>query len=167
MRTEIRHPESRHVPVGPASESVGPAPEATWELGVHRSLPLPMPELWERLFDEWLPHWLTVDSVPQMVGSPLRHGEESRGRVTGCHAGRRLRVRWTPTGFDHDTDFQVTLMDAALLDGVPSGTVLDIQQERLLGPGERRDLLQHWTSMLDELAVALARETVGGGDPPG
>lgn len=160
MRTEIRHPQSTHVPVGPSSE---PA----WELSLHRSLPLSMEEVWERLFDEWLSQWLGVDSVPQMVGSSLRHGEETRGRVIGCHAGRRLRVRWTPIAFDHETEFQVTLMDAALFDGVPSGTVLDIRQERLLGPAERRELLQHWTSVLDELTAALTRGTLAAPAPEG
>lgn len=149
MRTEIWQPESRPTPVGP---------EAVWDLSVRRALPAPMDDVWQRLHSEWLPQWLGVDSVPQMVGSALRHGEEVRGRVTGCHAGRRLRVRWTAAALDHETDLQVTLLDAALLDGVPSGTVVEIRQERLLGPAERMGMLEHWTAVLDGLATSIARE---------
>lgn len=124
-----------------------------------------MEDVWRRLLTEWLPQRLGVDSVPQMVGAPMRHDGAVRGRVTGCHVGRRVRVRWTPVILDHETIFQVTLqepLDASLL-----GTVLEIHQERLLGPAERQALLARWNSVLDELVMAYALESAGGRDLPG
>lgn len=130
----------------------GLTPDAGWELGVDRTLTASPEEIWERLLGEWLPAWLGVDSVPRMVGTPLRSGAAVRGRVVGCHVGRRVRVRWTPPVLDHETVFQVTLQPA------PEGTTISIHQERLLGPAARQMLLEHWTSLLEQLALQLAVE---------
>lgn len=147
-------PESRHRPVGLS-------PDAGWELGVRRTVPAPPQEVWRRLLAEWLPQWLGVESVPQMVGAPLRQHGRVRGRLVGCHVGRRLRMRWTPETLDHETVFQVTLQESA------EGTVIGIHQERLLGAAERQGLLEHWTAVLDDLVIAVERETVVGLDLPG
>lgn len=153
MRTE-----TRHVPVGLT-------PDAGWALDVRRNLPAPTEDIWRRLLTEWLPQWLDVESVPQMVGAPLRTDGGVRGRVSGCHVGRRVRVRWTPTTLDHETIFQVTVQEP--LEESLLGTVIEIHQERLLGPAERQSLLAHWTSVLDELVVAYALESAGSQDLPG
>lgn len=143
MRTETR---LHHAPVGLT-------PDAGWELGVTRPLPLATDEAWERLVAEWLPGWLGVDTVPRMVGAPLLSGKHTRGRVLGCHVGRRVRVRWTPADLDHETIFQVTLMPTA------DGTEITVHQERLLGAAERQALLERWTGRLDDLVRVLAVET--------
>ncbi|WP_114854062.1 SRPBCC domain-containing protein [Brachybacterium sp. YJGR34] len=140
---------------------VGLTHDAGWELGVRRTLPAPDQDVWRRLLSEWLPQWLGVESVPQMVGAPLRRGTAACGRVVGCHMGRRVRLRWQPEALDHETVFQVTLQEAA------GGTVLAVHQERLLGPAERQGLLEHWTTVLDQLVADYRRETVRGRDLPG
>lgn len=153
MRTETRH------------SPVGLTPDAGWELGVGRTLPAPADDVWRRLLAEWLPQWLGVESVPQMVGAPLRHHGRVRGRVIGCHVGRRVRVRWTPSTLDHETVFQVTLQkppESGLV-----GTVIAIHQERLLGPAARQGLLEQWTTALDQLVTAYAQESSGSQDLPG
>lgn len=126
-------------------DQAGRTPDGGWELGVRRTLTEPIDDLWRRLLTEWLPIWLSVDSVPQMVGAPLRRGERVCGRVIGCHVGRRVRVRWTPEALDHETVVQVTLT------GVADGTTISLHQEHLLGPAERQALLDHWTDVLDGL----------------
>ena len=153
MRTATRH------------APVGLTPDAGWALDVRRTLPAPPEDVWRRLHTEWLPQWLGVDSVPQMVGAPLRQDGAIRGRVSGCHMGRRVRLRWTPATLDHETIFQVTVQEP--LDPGVVGTVIEIHQERLLGPAERQTLLAHWTAVLDELVVAYALETAGSQDLPG
>lgn len=176
-------PEIWHSPVGLTHD-------AGWELDVRRTVPGPAAETWRRLLDEWLPQWLGVDSVPQMVGAPVHRGGRVRGRVIGCHVGRRVRLRWTPEILDHETVFQVTLQEtqagaagviaadggaaasgvaeagaaeagAAGGAGVGAGTVLAIHQERLLGAAERQGLLEHWEQVLDELVTGLGREVAG------
>lgn len=144
---------------------VGPTHDAGWELALRRTLPAPAEDVWRRLLAEWLPQWLGVDSVPQMVGAPLRGQGRVRGRVVGCHVGRRVRVRWTPLVLDHETVFQVTLQDAG---DAPSGsTVIELHQERLLGPAERQTLIEHWTGELDAVVEAYTREGDGPQDLPG
>ena len=69
--------------------------DAGWQLGVRRTVPAHVDEVWRRLLSEWLPAWLGVDTVPQMVGAPLCSGGSLHGRIVGCHVGRRVRVRWT------------------------------------------------------------------------
>lgn len=123
--------------------------DAGWELEVRRTLDCSPEDAWQQLLTEWLPQWLGVDSVPQMVGAPLRSRGRIRGRVVGCHVGRRVRVRWTPEILDHETMFQVTLLESS------NGTTLSIHQERLLGPAERQSLLEHWSSVLEQLARSL------------
>ncbi|MFC0672523.1 hypothetical protein [Brachybacterium hainanense] len=127
---------------------VGLTRDAGWQLGVRRTVRADAEEIWHRLLNEWLLSWLEVDSVPQMVGAPLRRGELVRGRVTGCHVGRRIRLRWHPPQLDHETVFQVTLVEAA------QGTTIAIHQERLLGPAERQALLEHWTGILEEVVAS-------------
>ena len=139
---------------------VGLTHDAGWELDVRRTVPAPAAETWQRLLAEWLPVWLGVDSVPQMVGAPLRRDGRVRGRVIGCHVGRRVRVRWTPEALDHETVFQVTLQEApgAAAGGTSAGTEIAIHQERLLGAAERQGLLEQWEQVLDALVAAHLRE---------
>lgn len=126
-------------------DHVGLTRGAGWELGVRRTVAEPVDDVWRRLLAEWLPAWLAVESVPQMVGAPLRRGDRICGRIVGCHVGRRVRVRWTPETLDHETMFQVTLTDQS------NGTTLALHQERLLGPAERQAMLEHWTGVLAAL----------------
>lgn len=56
------HIETRHPPVGRA-------PDSDQELRFRHTLPGPMEDIWRRLLTEWLPQWLDVDSIPQMVGT--------------------------------------------------------------------------------------------------
>ena len=145
--------ETWHTPVGLTHD-------AGWELDVRRTLPAPVAETWQRLLGEWLPQWLGVESVPQMVGAPMRRQGRVHGRVIGCHVGRRVRLRWTPDMLDHETVFQVTLQEDP--DGYGHGTILEIHQERLLGAAERQGLLEHWNRVLDDLVDAHGRELAGG-----
>ncbi|QNN82415.1 hypothetical protein H3H54_15665 [Brachybacterium sp. Z12] len=144
---------------------VGLTHDAGWELALHRTLPASTEDVWRRLLAEWLPQWLGVESVPQMVGAPLRGQDRVRGRVIGCHVGRRVRVRWTPLALDHETVFQVTLQDPP--DAAPGCTLIELHQERLLGAAERQALIEHWDAVLDALVQAYAREGDRPQDIPG
>lgn len=134
-------PADRPLPTGSTAD-------AGWELGVRRTVPDSPDEIWQSLLADWLPAWLEVDSVPKMVGAPLRRGAQVCGRVVGCHVGRRVRLRWHPPHLDHETVFQVTLLEAA------SGCTIAIHQERLRGSAERQELLERWTDVLERLREA-------------
>ena len=159
MHSETRHSSVGLTPAGPSHAGpshVGLTHDAGWELVVRRALPASAEDVWRRLLAECLPQWLGVDSIPQMVGAPIRHEGRVRGRVVGCHVGRRLRLRWTPVALDHETVFQVTLQESP--EGPLWGTVIELHQERLLGAAERQALLEHWTTVLDTLVEDYVRE---------
>lgn len=147
------HTLRRHDPLGLTRD-------AGWELGVRRTVAATVPDVWHRLLAEWLPQWLEVDSIPQLVGAPLRHHGSVRGRIVGCHRGRRVRMYWTPAALDHETVFQVTLLEAS------AGTTIAIHQERLVDAVERQSQLEQWTAVLDDLVAALERETAVTHDLP-
>lgn len=45
--------------------------------------------------------------------------------------------------------------------------MIEIHQERLLGPAERQALLAHWTSVLDGVVADYALESAASQDLPG
>ena len=168
MRSETRHSSVGLTPAGPSHAGpshVGLTHDAGWELVVRRALPASAEDVWRRLLAECLPQWLGVESIPQMVGAPIRHEGRVRGRVVGCHVGRRLRLRWTPADLDHETVFQVTLQDSP--EDPLWGTVIELHQERLLGAAERQSLLEHWTEVLDTLVEDCTRESDRAQELPG
>lgn len=133
---------------------VGLTRDAGWELGVRRTLPVPFDSAWTLLVEEWLPRWLGVDSVPQLVGAPLHQGRRDVGRVTGVHVGSRVRVRWDQPDAADETVLQVTLLPAA------SGTTVAIHQERLASADERERLIAHWTRALERLRDEVETDAV-------
>ncbi|MCS6711773.1 hypothetical protein JSY14_06955 [Brachybacterium sp. EF45031] len=116
------------------------------------TVPATPDDLWQQLLADWLPLWLGTDTIPQMVGAPLHRRGSVRGRVVGCHVGRRLRLRWTPPTLDHETEIDVAL------ESETGGTAVRVHQDRLLGPAERQDQLLRWESRLRELTEALGAE---------
>lgn len=118
-------------------------PTADRELAVRRTAPIARAEVWRLLLDEWLPQWLDIDALPFMVGAPVRRDDLVRGRVSGCHAESRVRVRWQDPALDHATLFQVTLTEDE------GGTEIVIHEEGLADAAERDARRAHWTEALD------------------
>src|SRR5690606_7399330 len=108
--------QSHSVRPGPAQ----PGPDTGWGIVLRHDLDSPAPEVWRRLLADWLPLWLGVDSVPQMVGAPLRREGRGRGRVVGCHMGRRVRRRRIPSGLA--VGATATGARGAWADGLRGGT---------------------------------------------
>lgn len=128
-------------------------------------------EVWQRLVTEWLPLWLQVESVPRVVGAPLRGLDGSRrGRVLGCHVGHRVHLEWVPTGADDsaaphaddapvssDTDGEGTqqpgtVMLEMALSSVPGATVLTVRSS----DAGSADV---WRARLADLEAVMARTT--------
>lgn len=137
----------------PATETPVDRPHRTgWTLEVRRIVPCAPDAAWELLSDEWLPQWLGVDTVPLLVGAPVRQGIRAIGRVVGCHVGFRMRLRWDqPTAAD-ETVLQVTLVP----EGSASTTVV-VEQERLASAEERDRLREHWERALERLDHGAVR----------
>lgn len=143
-----------------ASLGVTPLRGRELDLGVRRVVPGDQEELWFPLLAEWLPRWLDVDAVPQMVGAPLRRGDQVRGHVIGCHLGERVRLRWRPRELEHDTELMVSL------DPEEHGTELVVHLERLEGPAEQQAQREHWEQALEDLAREVEAERGAEDDMP-
>ena len=146
---------------GSAPTPVGLTRHAGWELSVRRTVPATPDEVWRRLLSEWLPAWLEVESVPQMVGAPLRGRGAVRGHQLLSDVQSRISVSYAPRTLDNKTVFQVTLQEAG------QGTTIALHQERLLGAAERQAQLEHWTTVLEEVAAQLEAERPESQDLPG
>lgn len=130
-------------------DAAPPGGDAGWGISLRHDLDATATEVWRRLLADWLPLWLDVDSVPQMVGAPLRREGRVRGRVVGCHMGRRVRVRWAPPQLAEETIVQVTLEETA--DGTRRGTTLVLQQDQVRDLAAQQTLLARWQDALAQL----------------
>ena len=100
---------------------VGKTKDAGWEIGVSRTVPLPLEEAWARIADTEA--WLGEQADDVRSHKPLD----------------RIRVGW------RGTIVQVALSPAK------TGTTVRFHQERLADADERERQRQHWRAVLDGL----------------
>ena len=100
---------------------VGKTKDAGWEIGVSRTVPLSVEDVWSRVEDtsEWL-------------------GEEAED-VRSHRPFDRIRVGW------HGTIVQVAISKAR------TGTTVRFHQERLADADERERQRAHWAAVIDRL----------------
>lgn len=101
--------------------AVGETKDAGWQIGVSRTVPVPLDEAWARLADPVA--WL---------GGPA---DDVRSRVEGD----RIRVGW------RGTIVQVRVAEAR------TGTRVAFHQERLGSAEEREQQRAHWSAVIDRL----------------
>lgn len=101
--------------------SVGETKDAGWEIGVSRTVPLPLEEAWARIEDPAA--WL---------GEPATD-------LRSLHPLQLIRVGW------NSTIVQVRVVPTK------TGTSVRFHQERLAGSEERERQREHWRSVLDRL----------------
>lgn len=104
---------------------VGRTKDAGWQIGVSRTVPLSMDDVWARLED-----------VESWLGEPADDVRSHRPHD-------RIRVGW------HGTIVQVAVRPAA------TGTSVRFHQERLPDAEARERQREHWRSVLDRLFADL------------
>lgn len=141
-----------HVAEDDDRHPVGLTRDAGWQIGVQRSIPAPVGDVWDFLTSpDGLDLWLGPGARPTLeTGSPYRTADGTEGRVRSVRPGDRLRVSWRPADWDHDSIVQVAVAPNV------TGTAVRFHQERLSGPDERSEMRAHWTRVLGTLAHALA-----------
>ncbi|RKT51724.1 SRPBCC family protein [Saccharothrix australiensis] len=116
-----------------------------WQIGVSRTLPHPLPVVWEFISGaEGLALWLGAGAVltPER-GAPYRTDAGVTGEVRGYRPADRIRVtRGSST-------VQVALAPGG------SGTVLRFHEEHLASAEEREQRRAHWKRVMDRVAAAL------------
>ena len=129
---------------------VGKTKDAGWEVGVRRTVPSSVDEVWDFLFEDGLPLWLGNTTLALEKGAENETDDDIRGHVLGYTPGFRIRLTWQPGEWDHDSTLQLTVREAA------TGTTIGFHQERLAGREERKIMLGHWKEVVEAIAAGLA-----------
>ena len=114
---------------------VGKTKDAGWQIGVSRTVPLPLAAAWARVDD------------------PVAWLGEAPDDVRSHHPLDRVRVGW------HGTIVQVAVRATA------TGTMVRFHQERLTDAEERERQRAHWASVLERLFPELDASTRPGAGP--
>jgi uncharacterized protein YndB with AHSA1/START domain len=124
--------------------------DAGWELGVRRTVPLPVEDVWDYLLGPGRRRWLGDTELGTTKGDRYNTPDGTRGEVRGFADRAKVRLTWQPADWAHDSTLQVTVRPAA------SGTTIGFHQERLADEGERERMLAHWNQVLDGIEEDLA-----------
>ncbi|MFF4168635.1 SRPBCC domain-containing protein [Streptomyces sp. NPDC001744] len=116
---------------------VGLTRDAGWEIGVSKTLPLPVAAVWDFLVSPGgLALWLGPGASLPPAGDPALRSLRPRDRVRLSYGGTVLQVTVSPAG-----------------DG---RTVLRFHQEHLADAEERERRRAHWKAVTAEIARTLA-----------
>lgn len=130
---------------------VGRTADAGWEIGVSRTVPLPLEEAWALVVSpEGLAAWLGAGAtLAEEPGTPYLTADGTTGEVRSYRSLDRVRVTWRPPTWDHDTTVQIALSAKG-----PDRTVIGFHQERMADAGERERQRAHWSAVMDRLLEA-------------
>jgi uncharacterized protein YndB with AHSA1/START domain len=134
---------------------VGKTRDVGYEIGVSRTVPHPLSEVWEFLVSPqgqelWLGPGARLDPEP---GAPYETDEGTVGEVRSFHVRDRVRVTWRPADWSHDTTVQIALASSG-----PARTRIGFHQERLADAEERALQRSHWQRVADEVQKTLEAE---------
>lgn len=129
---------------------VGLTKDAGFQIGVAKSLPLPVGEVWRFITSpEGLTLWLgDVWRIEPRRGATYRTTQGITGEVRGYEEGRRIRLTHRPPG-SWETTVQVTLSRKG------DRTVLGFHQERMSSAAERTEQREHWLSVTERIVDTL------------
>ncbi|MGI5402216.1 SRPBCC family protein [Streptomyces sp. CA-135486] len=119
--------------------------DAGWEIGVSKTLPLPVDIVWEFIASpEGVACWLGEGTqLPTRKGESYEREDGIAGEVRSYRPGDRVRLTYGTT----------TLQVAVSAAG--EKTVLRFHQERLADSGERERQRAHWKAVMAEIVQAL------------
>jgi uncharacterized protein YndB with AHSA1/START domain len=124
--------------------------DAGWEIGVSRTLAVPLEQAWTYLVEEGTATWLGVETLPAEPGAEIA-APAGRGELRSHRPLDRIRLTWQPAGWDHETTIQVVVT------GTAERTKVTFHQERLADAEERERQRAHWRAVLDRVAADLRR----------
>ncbi|NMR29262.1 SRPBCC domain-containing protein [Crystallibacter degradans] len=127
--------------------------DAGWEMGVRKTVPAPLPQVWDFLIGEGLPLWLGETTLGARRRDQYETADGTRGEIRRFHPHERIRLTWEPQAWDHESILQITLMQ------VQAGTTIGFHQEQLASAAEREEMLDHWHDVADRIAAALGKRT--------
>jgi uncharacterized protein YndB with AHSA1/START domain len=140
-----RHPkEAESVPTGLTKD-------AGWQIGVSRTLPLPVTAVWDYLMSPGgVARWLGPGArLPARPGEPYRTDAGAEGELRSLRPYDRVRLTLG------STVVQVTVSPAPSAAGAGERTVLRFHQDHMSGAPERERRRAHWRAVMDEVAGEL------------
>ena len=126
--------------------------DAGWEIGVSRTVPFPIDDVWDFLTSAAGPAvWLGAGVLRlDEPGTAYETEVGTRGEIRSVRPRDRVRLTWRPVDWDHDSTVQVTVTAAS-----GDRTRIGFHQERLADAAERERQRTHWQGVLDALVAAL------------
>ncbi|ASR37879.1 activator of Hsp90 ATPase 1 family protein [Prauserella marina] len=133
---------------------VGLTKDAGWQIGVSKTVHVPVETAWEFLISPegiaiWLGDGVTV--IPER-GAGYETTAGVRGETRGFRERDRVRLTWHPPSWTHDTTLQLTVTSAG-----EGKSRIGVHQERLADAGERELQRKHWKDVIAVIAEALTR----------
>ena len=127
---------------------VGQTSGADFQIGVQKTLPLPLEDTWALLVGGpgrglWLG---SLESLEFRKGQKYRTEEGYEGEVRSCVPGERLRLTWSHPDLERTSTVQLYLAPSG------RGTSVRFHQERLSSLEERELMRDHWRRVLEDLA---------------
>lgn len=135
-----------HKPVG-LTEDVG------WEIGVSRTLQVPIEHLWEFLISsDGVALWLGAldGELPRTAGESGSTTDGTSFEIRSFRPGDRLRLVIQPADQGYQSTFQFTVRAAG-----PDKTTLRFHQERLAGQKDRERQRLYWRAVMDQIQDRL------------
>ena len=123
-----------------------------WEIGVSRTVPFPIDDVWDFLTSTagaavWLGAGVQRLEEP---GAAYETEAGTAGEIRSVRPHDRVRLTWRPVDWDHESTVQFTVTSAA-----EDRTRVTFHQERLADAAERERQRAHWKGVMDALVVAL------------
>ncbi len=131
--------------------TVGRTKDAGWQIGVSRTIPVDLDEVWDYLTSaDGVAAWLGpgVD-LPFEVGATYRTTDGTHGEIRSLRPHDRVRLTWQPPGRSEDATVQIAVTPAA------SGCTMRFHTERLADGAERERMRTHWKAIADTIEGAL------------
>ncbi len=130
---------------------IGKTKDAGWEIGVSKTVPYPLRQVWDYLSGPGLAVWLGDVRLEPEKGAPYETADGTVGEVRGYRELERIRLTWKPKSWEHESTVQVALRSVG-----PDKTAVGFHQERLAGPEERAAQREHWQGVMKSVVDGLA-----------
>jgi uncharacterized protein YndB with AHSA1/START domain len=139
----------------PAERPTGLTQDAGWEIGVSKTLPIPVSAVWDFITcPEGVALWLGKGAqLPTEKGESYETGDGIAGELRSYRPGDRVRLTYGAT------TLQVAVSASASASGAGAGagekTVLRFHQEHLANAVERERQRAHWKAVMADVVQAL------------
>lgn len=130
------------------SRVLGETVNAGFEVGVQKTVNIPVEEAWQLLSSETgVKIWLgEVEDIELIKGKILHTTDGSSAEIRSVKRGERIRIKWQPHDNTNPSTFQITLTPAG------GKTSIRIHHENLDGEKSRSEMQGYWKEILEKFS---------------